>query len=64
MIKIIGNKDEVGSLLDAINDTNSYFTTYEYMEQEKDTFHVQCRYDEKDLDYMVRLEYEEKNNER
>lgn len=61
MIKIIGNKDEIGSLLDAINDTNSYFTTYEYIEQEKDTFHVQCRYDEKDLDYMVRLEYEEKN---
>ena len=62
MIKIIGNKDEIGSLIDAINDTNSYFTTYEYIEQEKDTFHVQCRYNERDLDYMVRLEYEEKNN--
>ena len=43
MIKIIGNKDEVGSLLDAINNTESYFTTYEYLEQEKDTFNVQCR---------------------
>lgn len=59
MIKIIGNKDEIGSLISAINDTNSYFTTYEYIEQEKDTFHVQCRWNEKDLDYMVRLEYEE-----
>ena len=59
MINIIGNKDEVGSLVNAINDTNSYFTTYEYIEQEKDTFHVQCRYMEQDLDYMVRLEYEE-----
>ena len=59
MIKIIGNKDEVGSLLDAINNTDSYFTTYEYIEQEKDTFHVQCGYNERDLDYMVRLEYEE-----
>ena len=59
MIKIIGNKDEVGSLLDAINNTESYFTTYEYLEQEKDTFHVQCRWNEKDLDYMVRLEYKE-----
>lgn len=57
MIKIIGNKDEVGSLLDAINNTNSYFTTYEYIEQEKDTFGVQCRYNNKDLAYMVRLEY-------
>ena len=57
MIKIIGNKDEVGSLLDAINNTDSYFTTYEYLEQEKNTFHVQCRYNNKDLDYMVRLEY-------
>ena len=57
MIKIIGNKDEVGSLLDAINNTDSYFTTYEHIEQEKDTFNVQCRYNNKDLDYMVRLEY-------
>ena len=57
MIKIIGNKDEVGSLLDAINNTDSYFTTYEYIEQEKDTFNVQCRYNNEDLDYMVRLEY-------
>ena len=57
MILIIGNKDEVGSLLDAINNTESCFTTYEYLEQEKDTFHVQCRYNNKDLDYMVRLEY-------
>ena len=57
MIKITGNKDEVGSLLDAINNTESYFTTYEYLEQEKNTFHVQCRYNNKDLDYMVRLEY-------
>ena len=62
MIKIIGNKDEVGSLIDAINDTNSYFTTYEYHEQEKDVFHVQCRYNYKDLDYMVKLEYEEDND--
>ena len=60
MIKIIGNRDEIDSLVDAINDTNASFTTYEYIEQEKDTFHVQCRYNEKDLDYMVRLEYEEK----
>ena len=59
MIKIIGNKDEVDSLIDAMNNTNSYFTTYESIEQEEDTFHVQCRYDEKDLDYMVRLEYKE-----
>ena len=59
MIKIIGNKDEVGSLLDAINNTDSYFTTYEYLEQEKNTFHVQCRYNEQDLDYMVRIDYEE-----
>ena len=59
MIKFIGNKDEVGSLLEAINNTESYFTTYEYLEQEKNTFHVQCRYNNKDLDYMVRLEYEE-----
>ena len=57
MIKIIGTKEEVGSLLDAINNTDSYFTTYEYLEQEKNTFHVQCRYNNKDLDYMVRLEY-------
>ena len=57
MIKIIGNKEEVDSLLDAINYTESYFTTYEYLEQEKNTFHVQCRYNNKDLDYMVRLEY-------
>ena len=57
MIKIIGTKDEVGSLLDAINNTESYFTTYEYLEQEKDTFNVQCRYNNKDLDYMVGLEY-------
>ena len=57
MIKIIGTKDEIGSLLDAINNTDSYFTTYEYIEQEKDTLHVQCRYNNKDLDYMVRLEY-------
>ena len=57
MIKIIGNKDEVGSLLDAINNTDSYFTTYEYLEQEKNTFNVQCRYNNKDLDYMVMLEY-------
>lgn len=59
MIKIIGNKDEVDSLVDAINNTDAYFTTYEYLEQEKDTFRVQCRYNEQDLDYMVRLEYEE-----
>jgi hypothetical protein len=59
MIKIIGNKDEISSLIDAINNTDSYFTTYEYIEQEKDTFNVQCRYMEQDLDYMVRLEYEE-----
>ena len=38
MIKITGNKDEIGSLLDAINNTESYFTTYEYLEQEKNTF--------------------------
>ena len=57
MIKIIGNKDEVGSLLDAINNTESYFTAYEYLEHEKDTFNVQCRYNNKDLDYMVGLEY-------
>ena len=62
MIKIIGNKDEVGSLLDAINDTNSYFTTYEYMEQEKDTFHVQYRYDEKDLDYELYVEWFDNKN--
>lgn len=59
MIKIIGNKDEISSLIYAINNTDSYFTTYEYIEQEKDTFNVQCRYNEQDLDYMVRLEYEE-----
>ena len=59
MIKIIGTKEEVDSLVNAINNTNAYFTTYEYLEQEKDTFHVQCRWNEKDLDYMVRLEYEE-----
>ena len=59
MIKIIGNKDEIGSLIEAINNTNCHcFATYEYIEQEKDTFHVQCRYMEHDLDYMVRLEYE------
>lgn len=58
MIKIIGNKDEVGSLINAINNTDSYFTTYEYHEQEKDTFHVQCRYYGQDLDYMVRIDYE------
>ena len=57
MIKIIGNKEEVGSLLDSINNTESYFTTYEHIEQEKNTFHVQCRYNNKDLDYMVGLEY-------
>ena len=57
MIKIIGNKEEICSLIEAINDTNSSFTIYEYLEQEKDTFHVQCRYNEQDLDYMVRLEY-------
>ena len=57
MIKIIGNKEEIGSLIEAINDTNSSFTTYEYLEQEKNTFYVQCRYNEQDLDYMVRLEY-------
>ena len=57
MIKIIGNKEEIGSLIEAINDTNSSFTTYEYLEQEKNTFHVQYKYNNKDLDYMVRLEY-------
>ena len=57
MIKIIGNEDEIDSLLEAINNTESYFTTYEYLEQEKNTFNVQCRYNNKDLDYMVRLEY-------
>ena len=59
MIKIIGNKDEIDSLVKAINNTNAYFATYEYLEQEKDIFHVQCKWNEKDLDYMVRLEYEE-----
>ena len=59
MIKIIGTKEEVNSFIGAI--CNSYsdyaFTTYEYLEQEKNTFNVQCRYNNKDLDYMVRLEY-------
>lgn len=59
MLKIIGTKDEIGSLIDALNNTESCFTTYEYIIKEKDTFHVQCRYNYKDLDYMVRLEYEE-----
>ena len=63
MLKIIGTKDEIGSLIDAINNTDACFATYEYLEQEKDTFHVQCRWNERDLDYMVRLEYEEKNDE-
>lgn len=63
MLKIIGTKDEIGSLIDALNNTESYFTTYEYIEKEDDTFHVQCRYNNKDLDYMVRLEYEEENDE-
>ena len=63
MIKIIGNKDEVGSLIDALNNTESKFTTYEYIIKEKDTFHVQCNYNDKDLDYMIRLKYEEDNDE-
>ena len=63
MLKIIGTKDEIGSLIDALNNTESKFTTYEYIIKEKDTFHVQCRYNYKDLDYMVRLEYEEENDE-
>ena len=62
MLKIIGTKDEIGSLIDALNNTESCFTTYEYIIKEKDTFHVQCRYNYKDLDYMVRLEYEEERN--
>lgn len=63
MLKIIGTKDEIGSLIDALNNTESCFTTYEYIIKEKDTFHAQCRYNYKDLDYMVRLEYEEENDE-
>ena len=59
MLKIIGTKDEIGSLIDALNNTESKFTIYEYIEKEDDVFHVQCRYNYKDLDYMVRLEYEE-----
>ena len=59
MLKIIGTKDKIGSLIDALNNTESKFTTYKYIIKEKDTFRVQCRYNYKDLDYMVRLEYEE-----
>ena len=62
MLKIIGTKDEIGSLIDALNNTESKFTIYEYIKKEDAVFHVQCRYNYKDLDYMVRLEYEEENN--
>jgi len=62
MLKIIGTKDEIGSLIDALNNTESKFTTYEYIKKEDVVFHVQCRYNEEDLDYMVRLEYEEERN--
>ena len=57
MIKIIGTKDEIGSLIDALNNTESKFTIYEYTIQEKDTFNIQCNYNKKELDYMVSLEY-------
>lgn len=61
MIKIIGNKDEINSLIDAINNTNAYyFTSPEYVEQEKDVFRVECKYNRKYLEYMVILEYDEK----
>ena len=61
-MKIIGKKDEIGSLIDALNNTESKFTIYEYTVQENDTFNVQCNYARKELEYMVRLEYEEERN--
>ena len=57
MLKIIGTKDEIGSLINALNNTESKFTIYEYTIQEKDTFNIQCNYNKKELDYMVSLEY-------